>query len=113
MGIATAARRPGVEPISAGSPSLKYHTPLNRSFCKSLYALSECTERVNRLTEQIQILLPQWHMFPVAQALQTLRGVSLIVATTTIAELGDLTRFASPVELMSYLGLVPSEHSSG
>jgi transposase len=52
-------------------------------------------------------------MFPVAQALQTLRGVSLIVATTTIAELGDLTRFASPVELMSYLGLVPSEHSSG
>ncbi len=80
---------------------------------KSLDALSECTERVNRLTEQIQRLLPQWRMFPVAQALQTLRGVSLIVATTTIAELGDLTRFASPVELMSYLGLVPSEHSSG
>jgi len=52
-------------------------------------------------------------MLPVAQALQTLRGVSLIVSTTTIAELGDLTRFASPVELMSYLGLVPSEHSSG
>jgi transposase len=80
---------------------------------ESLDALSECTERVNRLTEQIQRLLPQWRMFPVAQALQTLRGVSLIVATTTIAELGDLTRFASPVELMSYLGLVPSEHSSG
>ncbi len=80
---------------------------------ESLDALSECTERVNRLTEQIQRLLPQWRMFPVAQALQTLRGVSLIVSTTTIAELGDLTRFASPVELMSYLGLVPSEHSSG
>ncbi|MHC5092253.1 MAG: IS110 family transposase, partial [Planctomycetota bacterium] len=68
---------------------------------ESLDALSECTERVNRLTEQIQRLLPQWRMFPVAQALQTLRGVSLIVASTTIAELGDLTRFASPVELMS------------
>jgi transposase len=37
----------------------------------------------------------------------------LIVATTTISELGDLTRFSSPVQLMSYLGLVPSEHSSG
>ena len=49
-------------------------------------------------------------MFPVVQALQTLRGVSLIVASTTIAELGDLTRFASPVELMSYLLLSPSEH---
>lgn len=80
---------------------------------ESLDALSECTERVNRLTEQIQRLLPEWQMFPIVQALQTLRGVSLIVATTTIAELGDLTRFSSPVQLMSYLGLVPSEHSSG
>jgi transposase len=52
-------------------------------------------------------------MFPVAQAVQGLRGVSLIVATNTIAEIGDLTRFERPVELMSYLGLVPSEHSSG
>lgn len=80
---------------------------------ESLDALSECTERVDRLTEQIRQLLPEWRMSPVVEALQTLRGVSLIVATTTIAELGDLTRFASPVELMSYLGLVPSEHSSG
>ena len=80
---------------------------------ESLDALAECTRRVNRLTEQIQTLSPQWRMFPVTQALQALRGVSLIVATTTIAEIGDLTRFESPVELMSYLGLVPSEHSSG
>lgn len=80
---------------------------------ESLDALSECTERVDRLTEQIRQLLPEWRMYPVVEALQTLRGVSLIVATTSIAELGDLTRFASPVELMSYLGLVPSEHSSG
>ena len=78
-----------------------------------LDTLSECRQRVERLTEQIQALLPQWRMYPVAQALQSLRGVSLIVATTTVAEIGDLTRFESPVELMSYLGLVPSEHSSG
>ena len=80
---------------------------------ESLDALSECTARVDRLTEQIQQLLPEWRMYPVVKALQTLRGVSLVVSTTTIAELGDLTRFARPVELMSYLGLVPSEHSSG
>ncbi len=80
---------------------------------ESLDALAECTRRVDRLTEQIQHLSPQWRMFPVAQALQALRGVSLIVATTTIAEIGDLTRFEGPGELMSYLGLVPSEHSSG
>jgi transposase len=74
---------------------------------ESLDALSECTQRVSRLTEQIQSLLPHCQMFTVALALQTLRGVSFIVAIATLAELGDLTRFASPVELMSSLGLVP------
>jgi transposase len=75
--------------------------------------LSECTVRVQRLTEQIRQLLPQWQLFSVVQALQSLRGVSLIVAATTVAEVGDLKRFQNPAELMSYLGLVPSEHSSG
>jgi transposase len=76
-------------------------------------SLTEDKLRVQRLTEQIQQLLPQWRMFPVVKALQSLRGVSLIVSTTTVAELGDFSRFESPVELMGYLGLVPSEHSSG
>ena len=52
-------------------------------------------------------------MAPLVKALQALRGVSLIVAATTVAELGDLTRFESAKQLMAYLGLVPSEHSSG
>ncbi len=69
--------------------------------------------RVKRLTVQIQELLPQWDLFPVVKAMQSLRGVSLIVAVTTIAEIGDLQRFSNPAELMSFLGLVPSEHSSG
>ena len=76
-------------------------------------SLSECSQRVERLTRQIQELLPHWHMFPVVQSIQALRGVSMIVATTTIAEIGNLDRFEHPKELMSYLGLVPSEHSSG
>jgi len=42
-----------------------------------------------------------------------MRGVRLLVAVGVIAELGDLTRFDHPRKLMSYLGLVPSEHSSG
>ena len=75
--------------------------------------LNQCQQRVQRLTEQIQQLLSQWRMFPVVQALKSLRGVSLIVAVTTVAEIGDLSRFQSPVELMNYLGLVPSENSSG
>ncbi len=76
-------------------------------------ALTECGRRVDRLTDQIRQLAPQWRMMPVVQALQSLRGVSLIVSTTTAAELGDLSRFENPSELMGYLGLVASENSSG
>jgi len=72
-----------------------------------------CTERVERLTGQIREFVPQWRMREVVEALQSLRGVSLIVAATTVAELGDLSRFDNPEQLMAFLGLVPSEHSSG
>lgn len=75
--------------------------------------LGQCQARVQRLIDQIRQLLPSWRLAPVVYALQSLRGVSLIVAVTTVAELGDLRRFDNPAELMSYLGLVPSEHSSG
>ena len=47
------------------------------------------------------------------KAYQALRGVSLIVAATVAAEIGDMNRFANPKQLMAYLGLIPSEHSSG
>jgi transposase len=47
------------------------------------------------------------------RSLQALRGVSTIVAATLVCELGDLRRFAKPGRLMSYVGMVPSEHSSG
>jgi transposase len=52
-------------------------------------------------------------MAPVVAALQALRGVSLVTAVTCVAEIGDLRRFDNPRQLMSYLGLVPSEYSSG
>ena len=78
-----------------------------------LQAVTEGSERVARLMAQILILLDQWCMAPVVKALQAMRGVSTVVAVTTIAELGDLNRFDHPSQLMAYLGLVPSEHSSG
>jgi transposase len=68
---------------------------------------------VDRLVDQILKLLPQWRLAPVVKALQALRGVAPIVATTTVAEIGDITRFETPRQFMAYLGLVPSEHSSG
>jgi transposase len=76
-------------------------------------ALNHCSLRLQRLTDQIRQMVPQWRLFPVVQALQSLRGVSLIVSATTVAEIGDFKRFQNPQQLMSYLGLVPSEHSSG
>jgi transposase len=78
-----------------------------------LDAVREAGARVQRLTGQIRELLPQWRRAPFVAAYQALRGVSLIVATTVVAEVGDLRRFNNPKELMAYLGLVPSEHSSG
>ncbi len=42
-----------------------------------------------------------------------MRGISFIVAVTIATELGDLTRFENPEKLMAFLGLIPSEHSSG
>jgi transposase len=78
-----------------------------------VHTARELLERVQRLTRQIQELIPSWQMAPLVSALQALRGVSLVIAATTVAELGDLTRFDSAKQIMAYLGLVPSEHSSG
>jgi len=73
----------------------------------------ENCNRVDRLTDQIRQLVPGWRLGPIVSALQTARGVSLIVAVTILAELGDLSRFDKPSQLMAYLGLIPSEHSTG
>jgi transposase len=75
--------------------------------------IDETERRLERLTEQLRQLAPMWRWAPVVAALQALRGVSFITAVAVVAELGDLTRFGHPRELMADLGLVPSEHSSG
>jgi transposase len=76
-------------------------------------AVEAAEARRDRLTAQIAALLPDWTLAPVEAALQTMRGMALVNAATLITELGDLSRFANPRQLMAYLGLVPSEHSSG
>jgi transposase len=76
-------------------------------------AVHESLHRVDRLTDQIRQMVAAWRLAPMVSALQAARGVSLIVAVTVLAELGDLSRFKKPSQLMAHLGLVPSEHSSG
>jgi transposase len=76
-------------------------------------AVEAATARRDRLEAHIAAALPDWSLATVVQALQALRGMALVAAATLVAELGDITRFANPRQLMAYLGLVPSEHSSG
>src|SRR2546429_3842804 len=76
-------------------------------------AVEAAEARRDRLTAQIETMLPDWTLAPVVAALQTMRGMAMVNAATLIAELGDLSRFADPRQLMAYLGLTPSEYSSG
>jgi transposase len=70
-------------------------------------------ERVASMEEEMRKALEGWTLKPVVEGLMALRGVDLVAAMTIVAELGDLSRFESPRQLMSHLGVVPSEHSSG
>lgn len=76
-------------------------------------AVKEAQRRVAGLEEQVRQVVADWSLRPVVEGLMALRGVSLIAAMTILAELGDLSRFDSPRQLMGYLGLIPSEHSTG
>ena len=78
-----------------------------------LEAVRLAKERVERLERTIEEFLPAWSLAPVVQALRALRGVDLIVAATFVSEIGDVQRFDNPRQLMGYLGLVPSERSTG
>jgi transposase len=82
-------------------------------FQEYVRAVNEHTERLQRLEQALQEQVKSWRLRPVADALQALRGVQFTVAVTMVAELGDLTRFDTPRQLMKFLGLIPSEYASG
>jgi transposase len=76
-------------------------------------AIADAETRLERLTRQVAELVPSWSMAPVVAAYQALRGVAFLTAVTVAAEIGDVRRFDNPRQLMAYLGLVPSESSTG
>src|SRR5215510_15084359 len=82
-------------------------------FQEYVRAVQEHTARLQRLEQELHEHVKAWRLSPVIDALQALRGVQFTVAVTLVAAMGDLTRFDSPRELMKYLGLIPSEYSSG
>ncbi|WP_372520326.1 transposase [Limimaricola soesokkakensis] len=74
--------------------------------------MSNAEARAVKLTGQIADLLPSWDLAPLVEAVEAMRDVAFIVAVTVVAEVGDFRRFDNPRQLMAYLGLTPSEHSS-
>ena len=78
-----------------------------------IHHLDEIEERVKRFEEEIEIQAIESNRAPLIQALQVLRGVAVITATSLVAEIGSFQRFASPQQFMAYVGLTPSESSSG
>ncbi len=79
----------------------------------TLHAVEEAMARSARLTSQIERLVETSSVRELAIALQALRGFRLVHAATVACEIGDMRRFSSPAKLMAFVGLVPSEHSSG
>lgn len=75
-------------------------------------AVKAATQRVVDITAQMERVLPHWSMAPVVDSLVALRGIDKLAAMVLLAELGDISRFESPKQLMAFLGLVPSEHTS-
>jgi transposase len=72
-----------------------------------------CTDRVKELEAAIERVLPGWRLAPYARSLQAMRGIAAVTAATIAAETGDARRFASPEPYMAFIGIIPSEHSTG
>jgi transposase len=99
---------------------LRYLATLKMPFADQQFAfqemvnvISEAAQRLERYEKHLPGVVAGWRWEPVVRALMSLRGVALLNATTLVAELGDLHRFETAGRLMSYLGLVPSEDTTG
>jgi transposase len=88
---------------------------LQAAFLDYVHEIEHAADRLERLEKAIDdaIAAAPAEIQEVVQALQALRGVGKIVAVSIVAEVGSLSRFSNPRQLMSYSGMVSSEHSSG
>lgn len=89
------------------------HPAQRLAYQEMLDAVRTAAARIDRLDAALVEFIPAWTMAPVVAAFQAMRGIGLITATTLVAEAGDIRRFDHPRELTAFLGLVPSERSTG
>lgn len=84
-----------------------------RTMDSYLRRLAYGEQELEHLTKDIEELVETWVLAPLVKALQAMRGIGLLSAVTLASEIGNFQRFSHPRQLMAYVGLIPSEHSSG
>jgi transposase len=89
------------------------HPAQRFAFQEMMNAMRAAADRIDRLDAALAEIVPSWTLAPVVKAFQAMRGVGFVTAVTLVAEAGDLRRFDHPRQLMAFLGLVPSERSTG
>jgi transposase len=93
---------------------MKFPNPAQHiAFTEYRKAAKDCDERVTRLTDALREQAEGWRLHPLVSAFMCLRGIDFVAATTLAAEIGDFSRFARATEAMGFVGLVPSEYTSG
>ena len=113
-GIAYPGRAAMVSEQEPWVARVKCATPVQQLvFQDYVRAVARQRERLTALESELEEQARSWSLYPMVEALQALRGVKTTVAVTMAAEVGDLTRFDNPRQLTAYLGLIPSEYSSG
>ncbi len=89
------------------------HSAAQATFDDYLRALEAVEERLRALERELEREAAGGEYREAVGLLRCFRGIDTVTALTVLAELGDITRFGSARQLMAYLGLTPSEHSSG
>jgi transposase len=112
--IRSTGRAPGSPAPLRGLSEVVCPPPAQQLVCQEyLRAVTEQTERLERLAQELTDPGQTWRLAPVVDALQALRGVPFTVAVTPVAALGDLPRFENPRQLMHSRGFTPAEDSTG
>ena len=107
-------RKPWTKIHKAWLMRQKFDHPERRLvFEEMMLAMRQAEERLVRLEQAIRIAVPEWSLAEAVIGLMAMRGIDLISASSFLAEMGDLSRFPTPSQLMANLGMVPSERSSG
>ncbi len=89
------------------------HEASQYAYDEYVYAQDETTTRVERFDAKIRELVQRWSRQALVEAFQAFRGIQITTAAAIVSEIGDFQRFLRAPELMSYVGLTPSENSSG